>query len=187
MPSRASSAASANIEAPIAVVDQITTITNEDNERVQKLYAYQNGERLSFVTATDGLLVNGDDEPKALKRGDIIQLKLNTRNEISGIRVLFEAEDKATEFTTTIDEDMTIVYGKVTKKFASSINVQVADGAVANYSLEGATVYEVDTAKTNNAIKVVDANEITQYDESDPSRVFIRIYEDAVTEIVIIR
>ncbi|MBE7021859.1 MAG: S-layer homology domain-containing protein [Ruminococcaceae bacterium] len=182
-----SSAASANIEAPIAVVDQITTITNEDNERVQKLYAYQNGERLSFVTATDGLLVNGDDEPKALKRGDIIQLKLNTRNEISGIRVLFEAEDKATEFTTTIDEDMTIVYGKVTKKFASSINVQVADGAVANYSLEGATVYEVDTAKTNNAIKVVDANEITQYDESDPSRVFIRIYEDAVTEIVIIR
>jgi len=182
-----SSAANANIEAPIAVVDQITTMNNENNERVQKLYAYQNGERVSFVTATDGLLVNEDDEPKALKRGDIIQLKLNTKNEISGIRVLFEAEDKDTEFTTTIDEDLVLVYGKVTKKFANSINVQVNDGTVANYGLEGVTVYELDTEKTKNAIRVVDANEITQYDESDPSRVFIRIYKDAVGEIVIVK
>ncbi|MBR6729318.1 MAG: S-layer homology domain-containing protein [Clostridia bacterium] len=181
------STSAANIEAPIAVVDQITTITNENNERVQKLYAYQNGERVSFVTATDGILVNGEDEPASLKRGDIIQLKLNTKNEISGIRLLFEAKDKATEFTKTIDEDLTLVYGKVTKKFASSINVQVNEGAIANYALEGATVYELDTAKTNNAIKVVDANEITQYDDLDPSRVFIRIYKDVVEEIVIVR
>ncbi|MBE7010235.1 MAG: hypothetical protein E7418_01945 [Ruminococcaceae bacterium] len=180
-----SSAANANIEAPIAIIDQITTINNDNNELVQKLYAYQNGERVSFVTATEGLLVNGEE--KALKRGDIVQLKLNTKNEISGLRVLFEAKDKADEFTTTIDEDLLIVYGKVTKKFANSINVQVGEGSVANYGLEGATVYELDTAKTKNAIRVVDANEITQYDDSEPSRVFIRIYKDAVAEIVIVK
>lgn len=179
------SAAKAGIESPIAVIDQITTTTNENNERTQKLYAYQNGERVSFETAVDGILVNG--EKQALKRGDIVQLKLNTKNEISSIRVLFEAKNKGTEFATTVEEDLLLVYGKVTKKFANSINVQVGSGAVSNYSLENVTVYELDTAKTKNAIKVVDANEITQYDDAEPSRVFIKIYKDAVSEIVIVK
>ena len=179
-----SSTASASIEAPIAVIDQIAEISNKNNEIVQKLYAYQNGERVSFETESTGILVNG--EGAALKRGDIVQLKLNTNNEISGIRVLFEASEKNTEFTTSID-DMELVYGRVIKKFASSINVQVNDGAVANYGLEGVTVYELNTKKNTSAIRVVDANEITQYDDLDPSRVFIKIYKDAVQEIVIIK
>ncbi len=179
-----SSTASASIEAPIAVIDQIAEISNENNEIVQKLYAYQNGQRVSFETESAGILVNG--EGAALKRGDIVQLKLNTNNEISGIRVLFEASNKNTEFTTSID-DMELVYGRVIKKFASSINVQVNDGAVANYGLEGVTVYEVNTQKNTGVIRVVDANEITQYDDLDPSRVLIKIYKDAVQEIVIIK
>ncbi|MBQ9915198.1 MAG: S-layer homology domain-containing protein, partial [Clostridia bacterium] len=40
-----SSTASASVEAPIAVIDQIAEISNGNNETVQKLYAYQNGER----------------------------------------------------------------------------------------------------------------------------------------------
>lgn len=180
-----SSTASASVEAPIAVVDQIAEINNANNESVQKLYAYQNGERISFETETGGLLVNGSGA--ALKRGDIVQLKLNTKNEITGVRVLFEASDKTTEFTTSIGSDLDIVYGRVTKKFASSVNVQVNGGAVANYSLEDVTVYELNTKKNTNAIRVVDANEITQYDDLDPSRVFIKIYKDAVQEIVIVK
>ncbi len=180
-----SSTASASIEAPIAVIDQIADINNANNESVQKLYAYQNGERVSFETESGGLLVNEDGDK--LKKGDIVQLKLNNKNEITGIRVLFEAADKDTEFATTIGNDLDIVYGRVTKKFASSINVQVNEDAVANYSLDGVTVYELNTKKTTNAIKVVDANEITQYDDLDPSRVFIKIYKDAVEEIVIVK
>ncbi len=182
-----SAAASASTSAPLAIVDRIATVNNANNEIVQKLYAYQNGKLVSFETESDGILVTADGEGvRALVRGDIIQLKLNTKNEISGIRVLFEAEDKATEFTSTID-DLTLVYGRVIKKFASSINVQVNDGSILNYSLNDVTVYELNTQKNTGAIRVVDANEITQYDELDESRVLVKIYKDAVSEIVIVK
>lgn len=180
-----SSTASASIEAPIAVIDQIAEISNGNNETVQKLYAYQNGERVSFETETGGMLVNGSGE--SLKRGDVIQLKLNSKNEISGFRILFEAKDKGTEFATEISNDLDVVYGRVTKKFPTSINVQVGDGAISNYSLEGVTVYEFNSKKNQNAIRVVDAGEITQYDDSDQSRVLIKIYKDTVQEIVIVK
>ena len=182
-----SSTASASIEAPIAVVDQIATVLNSNNETVQRVYVYQNGERVFFDTDTDGLLVKGEgEEATSLEKGDIIQLKLNTKNEISGFRLLFDVDNKATEFNQSID-DLELIYGRVLKKFASSINVQVGEGAVSNYSLSNVTVYEFDSSKNKNAIRVVDANEITQYDDLDPSRVFIKIYKDAVQEIVIVK
>ena len=49
------------------------------------------------------------------------------------------------------------------------------------------TVYEFDSSKKKNPIRVVDAGEITQYDEADRSRVLIKIYKDAVSEIVIVK
>ncbi|MBE7034709.1 MAG: S-layer homology domain-containing protein [Ruminococcaceae bacterium] len=180
-----SATASASAEAPLAIIDQIAEVQNEDNEIVQRLYAYQNGQRVSFETESDGLLVNEDGE--MLKRGDVVQLKLNTKNEITGVRVLFLAAEKGTEFTATIGTDLDIIYGRVTKKFPGSINVQVADGAISNYSLDNVTVYELNTTKNSNAIKVVDANEITQYDDLDESRVLIKMYKDVVEEIVIVK
>ena len=176
----------ANLEAPIAVVDKITTMVNEDNENVEKLYAYQNGEQIELLTAEEGVLVNEDDTQ--LSRGDIIQLKTNSKNEVESVRVLFEAKNKDTEKEEVINDDLKTVYGKVVKKFPTSINVKVGDdGAVANYNISGVTVYELNTKKTNNAIKVVEPGDIAQYDDLDPSRVFIRIYKDAVKEIVIVK
>ena len=181
------SAASASVEAPIAVVDQIATVLNANNETVQRLYVYQNGQRLSFDTDVDGILVKEQgEETVSLAKGDIVQLKLNTKNEISGFRLLFDVSKKGTEFTQTID-DLELVYGHVTKKFASSINVQVGEGAISNFGLADVTVYEFDSSRKQNAIRVVDANEITQYDDLDPSHVFIKIYKDAVQEIVIVK
>ncbi len=181
------SAASASVEAPIAVVDQIATVLNANNETVQRLYVYQNGQRLSFDTDVDGILVKEQgEETVSLAKGDIVQLKLNTKNEISGFRLLFDVSKKGTEFTQTID-DLELVYGRVTKKFASSINVQVGEGAISNFGLADVTVYEFDSSRKQNAIRIVDANEITQYDDLDPSRVFIKIYKDAVQEIVIVK
>ena len=175
----------ANLEAPIAVVDQITTTHNDDGDTVEKIYVYQNGERVSFLTEDDGILVN--EKGSRLSKGDVIQIKENAKGEIQNIRVLFEASTKDTEAITEVDKDLVTVYGRVAKKFAGSINVTVNGGAAANYSLSGVNVYEFDSSKTNNAIKAVTAGDIAQYDELDPSRVFINIYKDEVKEIVIVK
>ncbi len=175
----------ANLEASLAVVEKISTTLNSDNETVERLYAFIDGEKKSFLTANSGILVNDDEE--ALSAGDIIQFKTNVKGEIESIRVLFEAEDKETEATNTIEEDLVTVYGKVMKKFANSINVSVNGGAVANYNIEGVRVYEFNSAKTTNPIKVAEPGDIPQYDELDESRVFIRIFKDEVKEIVIVR
>jgi len=175
----------ANIEAPAAVVDKISVSLNSDDERVEKLYAFVDGEKKTFTTSEEGILVNG--EGAQLKAGDVIQMKTNAKGEIESIRILFEIDDKATEVKTEIAEDLTTVYGKVVKKFTNSINVTVNDGAVENYSTQGAKVYEVNTSKMTNPIRVAEAGDITQYDELDVSRVFLRIYKDEVKEIIIVR
>lgn len=175
----------ANLEASAVVVDKIATSLNDEDEKVEKLYAFVDGEKKTFSTTEEGILVNGDSEQ--LKAGDIIQVKTNAKGEIESIRVLFEVDDKATEVKTTVAEDLITVYGKVVKKFTNSINVSVNGGAVENYSTQGATVYEVNTAKTTNPVRVAEAGDITQYDELDVSRVFLRIYKDEVKEIIIVR
>ncbi len=175
----------ANLEASAVIVEKIATFLNEDDQRVEKLYAFVDGERKTFVTAEEGVLVNGDGVK--LSAGDILQLKTNAKDEIEDIRILFEAADKETEVKQTISEDLVTVYGKVTKKFANSINVSVNGGAVENYSITGATVYEFDSSEDVNPVTVAEAGDITQYDELDVSRVFIRIYKDQVKEIVIVR
>lgn len=175
----------ANLEASAVIVDKIASSLNEEDQRVEKLYAFVDGEKKTFVTAEEGILVNGDSEQ--LKAGDIIQIKTNANGEIESIRVLFEAVNKGTEAKTEVGEDLITVYGKVVKKFANSINVTVNGGAVENYSTSGAQVYEFNSEKTTNPIRVAEAGDITQYDELDVSRVFIRIYKDTVKEIVIVR
>ena len=175
----------AGLEDSMVIVDYIATMNNDDNELVDKLYGYQDGKKVSFETEESGILVNGDEE--TLKTGDIIQVKTNSKGQIQSIRVLFEAKNKTTEGTEVIADDLQIVYGKVIKKFASSINVSVSGGAVTNYAISGATVYELNTSKSTNAIKAVTPGDIPQYDELDESRVLIRIYKDEVKEIVIVK
>jgi len=125
-----------------------------------------------------------------LCQGDIIQYRVNSAGEIEKINVLFQAakaNDKDT-FKTTVDahNDIELVYGIVNKKFSGSINVQNSNG-ISNYSTEGANVYLFDAAKTRNQVTVVDAGEISKYDDADPSAVFIRVVESEVKEIVIVK
>ena len=175
----------ANLEASAAVIEKITTTTNSDNLSVEKLYAFVDGEKKSFVTADDGILVNAEGEK--LQPGDIIQMKTNAKGEIENIRVLFESADMQTESEHVIDEDLVTVYGKVMKKFTNSVNVSVNGGSVVNYRTDNAKVYEFNSKKTTNPIKVAESGDSPQYDEMDESRVFIRIYKDEVKEIVIVR
>lgn len=175
----------ANLEASAVVVEKIATFLNDEDQKVEKLYAYVDGERKTFVTSEEGVLVN--ESGTKLSAGDIIQIKTNAKDEIEDIRVLFEASTKETEAKKTVAEDLVTVYGKVMKKFVNSINVSVNGGAVENYAIDGATVYEFDSSKTKEPISVVETGDITQYDELDESRVFIRIYKDEVKEIVIVK
>ncbi len=174
-----------NLESPIAVVSKITTVKNEDGDQVEKLYAAYNGEIVTFETEGTGVLVKDDKKP--LEAGDIIQFKVNNKNVIEKFDLIFDISKKDTEFTKEVSDKMTVVYGKVTKKFASSINVSVNDGGIENYSLDGVKVYSYNSEKTSNRVSVVTSADIGRFDSSNPQRVLIRIYDDMVKEIVIIK
>ncbi|MBR5240267.1 MAG: hypothetical protein IKW04_06820, partial [Clostridia bacterium] len=143
-----------------------------------------NGQMIALETAEKGVLVNS--EGKQLKAGDVIQFRTNAQGAIDKITVLFEVDDKATEFSKT-DGDMRLVYGKVDRKFASSINVTVNGGSVENFSLDGVKVVSVDTTKSSTQVKLADAGDIQKYDAKSPRLVLIREYKDQVQEIVIVR
>ncbi len=174
-----------NAESSIAVVDKVLSVTNDDEEITNKLIAFKDGEKIEVFAEEEGILVK---EGGALETGDIIQYVTNANGEITNIRVLFDIDDKAEESETQVVENLKTVYGKVTKKFANSINVTVDGGSVHNYQLTGDTVvYSVDTTITKNNVSVVTTGDIQAFDEEEGNRVFIRLYKDVVQEVVIIK
>ncbi len=175
-----------NAESSIAVVEKVSQATNDSEEIVDRLVAYQDGKKITLDTEEQGILVKGEDEP--LKTGDIIQYKLNANGEIADIRVLLDIEAKETEKDETPVENLQVIYGKVVKKFAGSINVTVGEGSAENIQLpEDVTVYSIDTTKTKNNITVATRGDIQVFDEEEGNRVFIKIYKDVVQEVVIIK
>lgn len=175
----------ANASSPIAVVDKVYEGTNADDEITDVLSAVSEGKKVELFAKEKGILVNGD---KALKTGDIIQYKTNPDGEITEIRVLMSIADKNKEGTTKPAENLETVYGKVVRKFATSINVTVNDGQVVNYKLpEDINVYSVDTTISKNQVTVAEAGDIQNFDAEEGNRVFIKIYKDVVSEIVIIK
>lgn len=175
-----------NAESSVAVVEKVSQATNDDEEIVDRLVAYQDGKKITLDSEEQGILVKGEEKP--LKTGDIIQYKLNANGEIADIRVLLDIEAKTTEKQEIPVENLEIIYGKVVKKFAGSINVTVGEGSAQNIQLpEDVTVYSIDTTKTKNNITVATKGDIQVFDEEEGNRVFIKIYKDVVQEIVIIK
>lgn len=171
-------------EMPIAVVDKIAKVQNERGEDVEKVYVYQNGEYASYMSAKSGVFTKNGT---LLQQGDIIQFNTNTRGEIDTVNLLFDISKKTTEFDTAAEDGLQTVYGKVDKKFTSSVNVTVADGEVHNYSLTDVTVYEYDASKNQNKIRVASSADIERYADGNEQRIFIRLFKDEVKEIVIIK
>ena len=191
-----------NSEQSIAIVDTITETKNSDNQLVDKLYMYQDGKRISLLTAEKGILVKGtadeeeeEDEDeglgaravKALEQGDVILYNKNAKGEIDKITVLFDKDTKDTEAITNVDKDLTLVYGKIDRKFSGSINVTVNDALAGNYNTSGITIYSYDSSKADGQVSIADESDLNKYDESNPKRVLIRIYQDEVKEMVIIK
>ena len=175
-----------NAESSIAVVQKVNNATNDNEEVTDVLTAIQDGKEIKIFAEESGILVKSND--KKLEAGDIIQYVTNANGEITNIRVLFDIKNKTTEGKTEVAENLTTVYGKVTKKFADSINVSIDGGASENYELPSdINVYSVDTTLVRNNVSVVTAGDIQSYDEDEGNRVFIKIYKDVVTEVVIVK
>lgn len=175
-----------NANASTAVVKKIATGTNKDDSETDILTALVDGEEKTLYAADDTILVKEDG--KKLEAGDLIQYKTDADGNIAGIRVLLDTSDKNEEFTANPENDLTIVYGKVTKRFNDSFNVTVNDAAAVNYSINDDTiVYIADTSKSKHSIKTASFDDVTAYDEDENNRVFVRIYDDSVKEIVIVK
>ena len=175
-----------NAESSIAVVQKVNNATNDDEEITEVLTAYKDGKEVRVFAEDVGILVKGDNEK--LETGDIIQYVTNANGEITNIRVLFNIDEKGTEKETEVVENLKTVYGRVTKKFADSMNVRVNDGTIMNFELPSdINVYSVDTSLVRNNVSVVTTGDIQSYDEDEENRVFVKIYKDVVTEVVIIK
>ncbi len=176
-----------NAESSIAVVSKVISATNDNEEITDHLTAYQDEKQIGIYAEEAGILVKGDNGDK-LEAGDIIQYVTNSEGEITKIRVLFDISAKDTEADRNVVENLRTVYGKVTKKFANSMNVTVDGGSVMNFKLgSDVKVYSVDTTLPKNKISVVTTGDIQAYDEDEGNRVFVKIYKDVVQEVVIVK
>ena len=176
---------SASADAPIAVVKEIMSASNSDDEQTDMLVALVDGKEVSVYAENENVLVKGGNK---LEMGDIIQYKTNSDDEIVSVRLLLDINDKDNEMIASPDKDLETVYGKVTKKFTNSINVTVNGGSAANYAIPSdVTVYSVDMTKSKNNILTAKVSDIEVYDKDENNRVFLKIYNDVVEEIVIIK
>lgn len=175
-----------NADSSIAIVQKVTLAANEEDETVKQVTMLQDGKEISLYAEDDDVILKGNG--KEIANGDVIQYKKNATGEIASIRVLFNAENKNTELEDKPAENLEILYGKVIKKFASSINMTVNAGEVKNIQIpKSATIYSVDTTKTKNNIEVAAFGDVQAFDEDENNRIFVRIYKDVVQEVVIIK
>ncbi|MBE7031479.1 MAG: S-layer homology domain-containing protein [Ruminococcaceae bacterium] len=171
-------------ESPIVLVDEVAEGQNEDFDAVDIVYGLENGSRVELMSTDKNVFVKTGG--KSIAQGDIFQYSTNAKGEVDNITVLFDASAKTTEFANTISTDLATVYGRVTKKFADSVNVSI-NGTVRNFSTTGVTVYEYNSGRNNNNIQVVTAGDIEVFEEGNEVRLFIKIFEDKATEMVIVR
>ncbi len=174
-------AAAAN--SPIVLVDELAESQNEDYETIDVLYGLSQGKEVTINGSGTDIFVKSSTP---LQRGDIIQYRTNTKGEADEITLLFNIANKTTEFNREVTTDLRTVYGRVTKKFAKSVNVDV-NGTITNYSTDDATVYLYDSTRGEGKVSVVAPEDIEIYEEGNEARLFIKLYQDKVSEMVIIK
>ncbi len=173
-----------NAESPITVVNFIAETQNEDFEYTDKLYGFSEGKEIELMAADKSVFRKTGNT--ALKAGDIIQYKTDAKGNVDGITLLFNSANKTEEFMTEVTSDLTTVYGRATKKFSGSVNVQVDDETY-NFATGDAIVYMYDSSKSKNSISIVSAADIELYEKDNEARLFVKIYQDEVQEMVIVK
>lgn len=173
-------------ESPILVVDHVSATQNADYEDTDRVYGWQSGKEVDIIAADKSILRKGEDNGTTLSKGDVIQYRTNTKGEIDGITVLFDSSAKNTEFVHEVTKDLTTVYGRVTKKFSGSVNMTV-NGDIMNFATGDALVYLYDSTRNKANIQVVSPADIEIYEEGNEARLFLKIYNDVVQEMLIVR
>jgi len=178
------SVATADEAAQIAIVDKVNTSKNANGDTIHKLYAYTDGKLNTFVSKNENTFIK--QSGNLIKEGDIIQLRVNAQGIADAMNVLFDTELSNEEAKNEISDNLTTVYGKVTKKFTDSVNVQVGTSYNENYEISKATIYVYDSSLSKNKIKKGDISDVDRY-ENDGGKVFMRIYKGEVRELVVIK
>jgi len=169
---------------PIAVVDRVTTAKDNDGETIHKLYAISEGKSITLLSKDDKTFKKEDGS--VVEMGDIIQYRKNSQDKVDAVTVLFEAGKKEAEFKNNISDNLTTIYGKVTKKFADSVNVKSGDGQAENYSTKNALIYVYDSKLSKPKVSIGDFSDVDVF-ENDGSRVFMKIFKHDVKEIVVVK
>lgn len=176
----------AETDADAAIVIDMSSGMNSNDENIDIVTLLADGKEITLNAKDDATLVKG--EGMKLETGDIIQYKTNAKNEIAAIRVLFDIDAKNTEFTSEPEEDLKLVYGKVTKLFDDSMNVSVNGDAAINYTVdENVKIYSIDSGMSKNNINTAEFGDISVFDSDENNRIFIKIIDDTVKELVIVK
>lgn len=173
-------------ESPLLLVDYISATQNAEYEATDRVYGWQSGKEVDILAADKTVLRKGTNGANPLQQGDIIQYRTNAKGEVDGINLLFDINNKTTEFYTDVTDALTTVYGRVTKKFTGSINMSV-DGNVYNFATGDATVYLYDSSRSKTKIQLVSPADIEIFEEGNEVRLFVKIYDDVVQEMVIVK
>ncbi len=179
-----SSTANPDDESDIALVEKVTSAKNNNGSIIHKLYALSGGKEISLTSKNDTTFIKSGQS--LIKEGDIIQFRTNAKGEIDAIRVLYDSDLSNTEAKTDISDKLSTVYGRVTKKFTDSVNVQIGSNRAENYEIADSKVYIYDSSLPKSKIKLGTTADIESY-ENDGGKVFMRIYKDSVKEIVVIK
>lgn len=169
-----------------AVVKSIANAVNSDDETTHQVTLLVDGAEKKLLAENTNVLVKHGDQK--LEEGDIIQYKTNSDGEIISVRLLFDIKSKDTETEQNPVKNLSTVYGKVQKKFDTSMNVTVNNGNAYNVLIpEECKIYSIDTTQSKNKVTTATVDDILAFDEDDNNRVFITFYEDDVKEIFIVK
>lgn len=175
-----------DISSQSAVVIDISSGLNNDGEDTDIVTLLVDGKETTLNTKDKSILVKGNGAK--LDLGDIIQYKTNSKGEIAGIRVLLDIDAKNTEFINEPIDDMTVVYGKVEKVFDDSLNVSVNGASAKNYEIDNnVRIYSIDSDASIKGVEVAEFGDIAVFDEDDNNRIFIRIVNHNVKEVIIVK
>lgn len=171
-------------ESPIVIVEEISEAHNENEDIIEVLSGYENGQKVDLVASDTDIFVKNDSVK--LETGDIIQYNKNSKGEVDRITVLFDSNNKTDEFDKEVITNLRTVYGRAVKKFSDTVNVRI-NNDISNFSTKNAVVYLYDSSKSSNNISVVSAADIEIFETGNEARIFLKLYKDTVQEIVIVK
>jgi len=166
-------------DAPLLIVNRITSVQNGQGTTVHKLYGLTEEGEVT-LTAAEGVSLS------QLAEGDVVQYRTDAAGYIAEVRALLTADNRDTEARTALSDSVETVYGKVIARFASSVNVSVDNVGTENFTIGEARVYLFDQSRTSGRVQKATLADVEKHAD-DGSRIFLRLEDGIATDIVIVK